>query len=71
MVIYVFNTSENNVLPHDAPPEAKVAATIEAAVEMAADDDEVRLVHVPFVCKPLLFDGKHVAFKGIGRRTEV
>lgn len=70
MVIYVFNTSEHNVLPHDAPPEAKVAATIEAAVQMAADDDEVRLLHGPFVCKPLLFDGKHVAFKGIGRRTE-
>ena len=72
MVIYVFNTTEATPgqLPPDAPPDARVAACIEDAVQLAASDDEIRLVHGPFICRPLLFDGKRVALKGIGRRTE-
>jgi hypothetical protein len=68
MVIYVFSTTEapSPQLPQDAPPDSQVAASIEAAVQMAAVDDEVRLVNGPFVCKPLLFDGKCLVFKGIG-----
>jgi hypothetical protein len=72
MVIYVFNSVEAAAeeLPPGAPADAKVAASIDAAVQMAADEDEVRLVHGPFICRPLLFDGKRLTFKGIGRRTQ-
>jgi hypothetical protein len=72
MVIYVFNSTEAapEELPPGAPADAKVAASMDAAVQMAADEDEVRLVHGPFTCKPLLFGGKRLAFKGIGRRTQ-
>ena len=71
MVIYVFSATEvpSPQLPADAPPDSQVAASVEAAVHMAAADDEVRLMHGPFVCKPLLFDGKCLVFKGIGRRS--
>ncbi len=72
MVIYVFNTTEaaSDQLPPDAPPDAQIAASVEAAVQMAADDEEIRLVHGPFICRPLLFDGKRVVFKGLGRRAQ-
>jgi len=71
MVIYVFSATEvpSPQLPADAPPDSQVAASVEAAVQMAAAEDEVRLMHGPFVCKPLLFDGKCLVFKGIGRRS--
>jgi hypothetical protein len=71
MVIYVFNTVEAaDQLPPDAPPHSTVATSIEAAVQAAASSDEIRLVHGPFVCKPLIFEGKSITLKGIGRRTE-
>jgi hypothetical protein len=37
---------------------------------MAADDEEIRLVHGPFICRPLLFDGKRIVLKGLGRRAQ-
>jgi hypothetical protein len=71
MVVYVFSATEAaaDALPPDAPPDSRVAASIEAAVQMAASTDEIRLIHGPFICPALLFDGKHLVFKGVGRRT--
>jgi hypothetical protein len=70
MVIYVLNAAEAGQLPPDAPLDARVAASIEDAVHLAAIDDEIRLLHGPFICRPLLFDGKRIKLKGVGRRAE-